>query len=202
MDAALKAPLTLACALEVEEKAARRGGAPAVRVGLRAAHVPLPDGRIVGFGLAGALIDSLVPGTLLTASRVVDELGAVLWEGEPLAVAGAVPAVVCAAARVVDDPAERRAMAARTGAVAVDMESGALAESGRLAGVVRAVSDTPSRPVGFLACASKDDGRVDWAVVLRSFLTEPLTAIRATAGARKALAALSHAASALAERVR
>ncbi len=93
-------------------------------------------------------------------------------------------------------------MAARTGAVAVDMESGALAESGRLAGVVRAVSDTPSRPVGCLAWASKDDGRVDWAVVLRSFLTEPLTAIRAAVGARKALAALSHAASALAERVR
>ena len=199
MDAALRAPLTLACALEVEERAARKAGAPAVRVGLHAAHVPLPDGGIAGFGLAGALVPGLEPGALLTATRIVDESGAVLWEGEPLAVPGARRAVVCAAERVVDDPAERRELAARTGADAVDMESGVLARSGRLAGVVRAVSDTPARPVGCLACASKEDGRTAWGVVVKAFLTEPVTATRAALGARRALAALSRAASALAD---
>jgi len=196
------AALTLACALEVEERAARRAGAPAVRVGLRAAHVPLPDGRIAGFGLAGALVPGLEPGTLLTATRIVDESGAVLWEGEPLAVPGARAAVICAAGRVVDDPAERRALAARTGADAVDMESGVLARSGRLAGVVRAVSDSAARPVGRLARASKEDGRTAWGVVGWAFLTEPVTATRAALGARRALAALSRAASDLAEGAR
>jgi len=196
------AALTLACALEVEERAARRAGAPAVRVGLRAAHLPLPHGRIAGFGLAGALVPGLEPGVLLTATRIVDESGAVLWEGEALAVPGAREAVICTAERVVDEPAERRELAERTGADAVDMESGVLARSGRLAGVVRAVSDSPARPVGRLARASKEDGRTAWGVVGRAFLTEPVTATRAALGARRALAVLSRAASDLAEGAR
>lgn len=194
----MDAALTLACALESEERAARRGGARAARVGL-AARLPLPEGRIAGFGLAGALVPGLAPGTLLSATKIVDESGALLWEGEPLSVPGARPAVLCAATRVVDDAGERRALAERTGAVAVDMEGAALAASGRLAGALRAVSDTPERPVGCLACAATADGRVRWGVVVRSFLTEPRKAARAAVGARRALAALTRAASALAE---
>lgn len=193
MDAALDT-LTLACALGVEEKAARRAGARAVRVGLRASRADLPVGRIAGFGLAGALVDGLEPGALLTASRVVDETGAIVWEGAPLDVPGARRAVICAANEVVDDPAARRELAARTGAVAVDMESGALARTGRLAGVVRAVSDTPARPVGCLACASTADGQTAWGVVAKAFLTEPVKAARAARGARRGLASLSRAA--------
>lgn len=189
-------PLTLACALEVEERAARKGGARAARVGL-GASLPLPDGRLVGFGLAGALVEGLDPGVLVTAERVVDESGRVLWEGEPIRVAGARPAVICAAAEVVDEPEARRALADRTGAVAVDLESGALAASGRLAGVVRAISDTPSQPVGCLACAATADGRTSWGVVAKSIVTEPVKTARAVAGARKALAALERAAEAL-----
>jgi hypothetical protein len=98
---------------------------------------------------------------------------------------------------VVDDPAARRTLAERSGAVAVDLESGVLAGSGRLAGAVRAVSDTPARPVGHLACAAAPDGRTDWAVVLRSFFTEPLTSLRAALGARRALVSLRYAAAAL-----
>jgi adenosylhomocysteine nucleosidase len=193
----MDAPLTLACALEVEEKAALRGGAFAVRVGLRASRADLPDGRIAGFGLAGALVDGLEPGTLLSASRIVDESGAILWEGEPLSVPGARAAVLCAAFDVVDDAGERRALAERTGAVAVDMESGALAATGRLAGVVRAVSDSPSKRVGCLASASKDDGSTDWGAVAKAFVTEPITATRAARDARRALAALETAAGSL-----
>jgi hypothetical protein len=202
VDAALTPPLTLACALEVEEKAARKAGARAVRVGLRATRHDLPDGRIVGFGLAGALIDGLEPGVLVTAARIVDESGEVLWEGEPLSVPGARPAVICAAQQVVDDPVDRRALAARSGAAAVDMESGELARSGRLAGVVRAVSDTPAKPVGRLAAAATDEGRTDWAIVVRAFVTEPLVAARAALGARRALAALEQAAASFAGEAR
>ncbi|MGH3030121.1 MAG: hypothetical protein ACRDNE_05055, partial [Gaiellaceae bacterium] len=143
-------PVTLVCALPVEEAAAARGGARASRVGLGASG-PLPQGRLVSFGLAGALVPGLEPGTLLSARKIVDAEGATLWEGEPVPVPGALTAVVCGAGRVVDDPAARSTLAERTGAVAVDLESGVLAVSGRLAGAVRAISDTPARPVGRLA---------------------------------------------------
>lgn len=188
--------MTLVCALAVEEQAAIRAGAPVARVGLRAQLSP-PDGRLVSFGLAGALVPGLDPGTLLTARRVVDPEGATLWEGEPLPVPGALTAVLCAAPAVVDDPAARRVLADRTGAVAVDLETGVLAGSGRLAGAVRAVSDTPARPVARLARAARADGRTDWAVVVRSFVAEPLESLRTALGARRALASLRAAAGSL-----
>jgi adenosylhomocysteine nucleosidase len=189
--------LTFACALRVEEKTARRGGAKAVVVG-QGANVPLPDGRLVSFGFAGGLDDRLEPGTLLSASKVVDPSGRVLWEGEPLEVPGARPAVICwSPDGVVNEPEARRALAASSGAVAVDMESGRLAETGRLAGAVRAISDTGARPVGALANAGKADGGTDWKVVARAFVTDPVGSIRTTRDARKAMRALSSAAGAL-----
>jgi nucleoside phosphorylase len=190
--------LTLACALDVEERAARRAGAQAARVGM-SASLPLPSGRLVSFGLAGALVPGLEPGTVVSATRVVDEGGAVLWEGEPLPVPGAVEGVLCAASRVVDDAGERAGLASRTGAIAVDMESGALAASGRLAGVVRAVSDGPDRPVGRLARAATPDGGTAWGAVAIAFLTQPVQSARASRDAQRALGALESAAAALAE---
>jgi hypothetical protein len=191
------ASLTLTCALRVEEKVARRGGAHAVVVG-QGANLPLPDGRLVSFGFAGALDDGLEPGTLLTATKVVDPSGRVLWEGEPLGVPGARAAIICwSAHEVVSDPKSRKALARSSGAVAVDMESGRLAETGRLAGAVRAVSDTGARPLGALADAGKADGGTDWKVVAKAFVTEPVTSIRTTRDARKAIRALHRAAEAL-----
>jgi adenosylhomocysteine nucleosidase len=195
----LDLPLTLACALEVEERVARRAGARAARVGL-GAGLPLPEGRLVSFGLAGGLIPGLPAGTLLTAERLVDGAGRTLWEQAPLAVDGARPAVICSVDEVADDPAARRALAERSGAVAVDMESGALAASGRLVGIVRAISDTPDRPVGALASAATPEGGTDWKVVARSFATEPVKSARTALGTRRALAALRRAAATLAER--
>ena len=198
MDAAVATDqLTLACALAVEEGAARSGNARAARVGLQAA-LPLPEGRLVSFGLAGALVSGLEPGTLVSARRIVDADGTVLWEQEPLRVPGALSAVVCDAGLVVDDPSARRELARETGAVAVDTESAALAATGRLAGVVRAISDTPERPVGRLAHAALPDGRTDWRAVARAFLAEPRATIRTALAARRALASLRAAATALA----
>jgi nucleoside phosphorylase len=188
--------LTLACALEVEERAARKGGARAARVGL-GASLPLPDGRLVGFGLAGALVPGLEPGALVTAERVVDEWGRVLWEGEPVPLDGAIRGVVCAASDVVDDPASRRALAERTGAVAVDLESGALAASGRLTGVVRAISDSPDQPLGRLAFAANVDGSTKWSAVALAFLFHPVASLRTALSARRAIGGLERAAEAL-----
>jgi adenosylhomocysteine nucleosidase len=189
--------LTLACALRVEESVARKAGARAVVVG-QGAHLPLPDGSLVSFGFAGGLVDELEPGTLLTATKVVDQQGKVLWEGEPLDVPGAAPAVICwSPDGVVNEAAARRALAESSGATAVDMESGALAATGRLAGAVRAITDTGARPVGALACAGKADGGTDWKVVAKAFVTEPAGSIRTTQDARKAIRALHRAAEAL-----
>jgi adenosylhomocysteine nucleosidase len=196
VDPALNGSLTLACGLEVEEQAARDGGVHAARVGL-GATLPLPEGRLVAFGLAGALVAGFEPGTLLTARKVVDADGETLWEGDPVSVPGALSAVVCGVGAVVDEPAARRALAERTGAVAVDLETGVLAGTGRLAGAVRAISDTPARPVGRLARAAKPDGSTDWKVVVGALLTEPVTTVRTAAGARRAIASLRSAASAI-----
>jgi hypothetical protein len=192
---------TLACALAVEERAARAAGARALRVGLRAGR-PLPDGELVSFGLAGALGDRLRPGTLITAGRVVDVNGGVLWEGEPIRVPGAVEAIVCASDRVADASQARRALAGTSGADVVDMESGVLAASGRLVGVVRAISDGPDDPVGRLAAAGREDGGTDWGVVARAVLLEPVRSLRTARNARRALASLRRAASALAVETR
>ena len=84
----MDSPVTLACALKVEQKAARKAGARTALVGLGAA-LPLPEGRLVSFGFAGGLGDALRPGTLVTATKVVDPSGRTLWDGPALEVAGA-----------------------------------------------------------------------------------------------------------------
>jgi nucleoside phosphorylase len=180
--------LTFACAMAVEERIARRLG-PTVRVGLGVAN-GVPDGRLVSFGIAGALRDDLPIGTVIDATRVVDENGAVLWEGAPLGVAPARNGTILGAGRIVDDPGERAQLHASTGADAVDMESGTLARSGRLAGCIRAISDTPSRKLGGLAQGAKANGETDYLGLLRGFAGAPAETARAAAGARRALKAL------------
>src|ERR687892_647640 len=76
----LDVPLTLACALEIEERIARKAGARTARVGL-GARLPLPEGPLVSFGFAGSLDPRLPPGALVTATKVVDVSGETLWEG-------------------------------------------------------------------------------------------------------------------------
>jgi adenosylhomocysteine nucleosidase len=186
-------PVTLACALKVEEKAARKAGARTALVGL-GAGLPLPEGPLVSFGFAGGLGDRLRPGTLVTATKVVDPNGRTLWDGPALEVAGAEPAVVVASDGVANEPEARRALAERSGAAVVDMESGVLASTGRLAGVVRAISDSGNQPVGRLVCAGRAGGGTDWKVVAAAFATEPLKSIRTARDARRATSALTRAA--------
>jgi len=185
--------VTLACALKVEEKAARKAGAKTALVGM-GAGLPLPEGKLVSFGFAGGLESGIRPGTLVTATKVVDADGRTLWEGSAIEIDGAQEAVVCFSESVANEPDARRALAQRSGASAVDMESGVLASTGRLAGVVRAISDSGDHPVGRLVCAGKADGGTDWKVVATAFATEPLRSIRTARDARRATAALTRAA--------
>jgi len=148
--------LTFACALPAELRAAKRLGRT-VLVGMACAH-GVPEQDVVSFGIAGSLRDDLPVGTVIDATRVVDESGSVLWQGEPLGVRGAQVGTILGASEIVDDPAERVRLRQRTGADAVDMESAVFARAGRLAGCVRAVSDTPERRLGPLVHAFRADG--------------------------------------------
>ena len=184
--------LTLACATTAEERAGRRAGALTALVGLSAGN-GVPEGPLVSFGLAGALRDDLVTGTVLDATRVVDASGEVLWEDGPLGVPGAEPVTILAADEVVDDPDERRRLHEHTGADATDLESGPLARTGRLRGVLRAVSDTPDRTLHGICAAVTPEGRYDWPRLVRAFAREPRGFAQAAADAKRALDRLAAA---------
>ncbi|MGB2952333.1 MAG: hypothetical protein WBB74_02935 [Gaiellaceae bacterium] len=183
--------VTFACATTAEARAARRAGARAALVGLACAN-GFPGGELVSFGLAGAL-DGLRTGTVIDAARIVDERGEVLWEGEPLGVPGAVRGTILAAERVIDDPDERRRLYEATGADAADLESGPLARTGRLRGVLRAVSDTPERTLHGICAAVTPQGRYHWPGLVRAFAREPRGFTQAAADAKRALARLEEA---------
>ena len=185
--------LVFACATAAEQRVARRSGARSALVGL-GARSGLPEGPLVSFGLAGALRDGLAPGTVVDATKVVDVEGTVLWDDGPLGVAGAQPVTILAADAIVDDPAERRALHERTGADAADLESGPLARSGRLQGVLRAISDTPSRPLDGIAGGVKTDGALHWPGLARAFVRSPRGFLRTASDAQRALGKLGDAA--------
>jgi nucleoside phosphorylase len=176
--------VTLACATTAELRAARRAGRRSALVGLGASN-GVPDGPLVSFGLAGALRDDLPVGTVLDATRVVAADGEVLWEGEGLRVPGARAATILAADRIVDSAEERRRVFEASGADAADLESGPLAGTGRLQGVLRVVSDTPERPLVALAGAVRPDGRNDWVGVARGVARSPRSALNAARAMNK-----------------
>jgi nucleoside phosphorylase len=183
--------LTFACATSAEERVARRAGLDAVRVGIGVAN-GVPDGRLVSFGVAGSLGELRV-GDVLDATRVVDETGATLWEGPGLGVRGARAGVLLGGSVLVSDAAARDRLRAASGADAVDMESGTLARSGRLAGVVRAISDDASSAVEGLDTTVYADGRTNALGLLRWIAKQRGDAIRSIRGALRALKALEQA---------
>jgi hypothetical protein len=185
--------LTFACATSAEQRVARRAGLRAVRIGVRGA-AGLPDGRLVSFGLAGALHDGLHVGDVLDATRVVDSTGATLWQGSPLGVAGAREATVLASDVLVHDASERRRLRESSGADAVDMESGVLAASGRLAGVVRAISDVPASAVEGVDDTVHADGTTNVVGLLRWVAVGRGDAVRSMRDALTALRALQECA--------
>ena len=181
--------LTFACATAAEQRVARRAGLRAVRIGL-GGSAGLPDGALVSFGLAGALHDGLRIGELLDATRIVDAAGATLWEGAPLGVTGARQATMLASDVLVYDASVRQQLRESSGADAVDMESGVLAASGRLAGVVRAISDIPASAVEGVDGTVHADGRADVLGLLRWVAVRRGDAVRSMRDALRALHAL------------
>jgi adenosylhomocysteine nucleosidase len=184
--------LTFAVATTAEERVAKRLGLKTVRVGVCVAN-GVPEGNLVSFGLAGSL-GGLRVGEVLDATRVVDETGTTLWEGPGLGVRGARTGVVLGGDVLVHDETERARLREASGADAVDMESGVLARSGRLAGVVRAISDDATSTVAGVDTTVHADGRTNVAGLLRWVATRRGDAFRSMRDALRALRALEQAA--------
>ena len=177
----------IVCGLRAEVDRARRaastaGLAPhAVLVGVsgssseragREAERLLAAGAVhlVSFGVAGGLDPALVAGDVIRTSRVGCE-GATFGTEGPL-VWGA-PAVVC-------DPAAKADLHGRTGAVAVDLESHAVARAAMRAGcpftVLRAVGDDARSTVpAYLGGVIAPDGRPRLGAVLAGLARRPHT---------------------------
>jgi hypothetical protein len=183
--------LTFACATSAEERVAKRLGLTTVRVGVCVAN-GVPEGRLVSFGLAGSL-GELGVGDVVDATRVVDATGTTLWEGPGLGVRGARVGVVLGGDALVHDAADRARLREASGADAVDMESGVLARSGRLAGVLRAVSDDAGSVIEGVDTTVHADGRTNVAGLLRWIAIRRGDAFRSMRDALRALHALEEA---------
>jgi adenosylhomocysteine nucleosidase len=138
---------------------------------------------IMSFGVAGGLAPDLKPGDWIVASRVVDSgtfrATDPLWSRKLLDL---IPQVrygpVMGVAHVVTDPSVKRELHARTGAIAVDMESHIVArfaaEHGLSFAVVRVVVDPAYRLVPKAALvAMRADGCSNIAAVLREIVLNP-----------------------------
>jgi len=119
--------------------------------------------------------------------------GLPLGEGGPLGVPGARAATMLGSDVLVHDASERRRLHKASGADAVDMESGVLARSGRLAGVVRVISDDVMSTIEGVDKTVHPDGRTDPLGLLRFLGAKRTDGVRSVYGAIVALRALEKA---------
>jgi len=108
-------------------------------------------------------------------------------------VLGARDGVVLGGDVLVHDPVARARLREASGADAVDMESGVLARSGRLAGVIRAISDDSGSAVEGVDRTVHVDGRTNVVGLIRWVATRRGNAVRSMRDAVHALHALEEA---------
>lgn len=171
---------------------------------------------LISFGVAGALGPGLVTGDLVLPEAVLTpddrrlacdvefrtRLAAALTAQGIRQVAAP---LLAGSGMIVSEPAARRALFARTGATAVDMESHAVAEAAAAAGrpflVIRAIADTADDRMPSLAAkALRPDGSTDVSAVLRGLLVHPgdlPDLLRLATRTRRALRTLARTAPAL-----
>ncbi|WP_245254070.1 phosphorylase [Paraburkholderia sp. LEh10] len=144
---------------------------------------------IVSFGTAGGLAPDLAPGALVVASSVCSPLGHVPtdphWSGRIATALAATPlapklrrGTIAGVLAPLVGAADKAALHASTGALAVDMEShlaGAIAEANRLPfAVCRAIVDPAWRTLPSAATAGlRDDGTTAVGPILRELARQP-----------------------------
>jgi adenosylhomocysteine nucleosidase len=154
---------------------------------------------IVSFGLAGGLVPTLLPGMLIVANEVA--AAGQIWSTDTALSArlGGVTGHRCLGwDRVVASPAEKQRLGRESGAAAVDMESGAVAEAAGALGVpfavLRVICDPSDRGLPPATLVALDSaGRIALAPLAGSILSHPrqigalLALARDAARARRAL---------------
>ena len=166
---------------------------------------------LLSFGFAGGLDPSLRPGDLVVGAGVVavdsamrasdDALSQRLCAALDTATCGWAAGLVAHADQVVDSPAAKRALFARTRALLVDMESRAAGEAGLPFAILRAVVDPAERALPSSALAAlKPNGRIDSLTLVGGLLRRPreigtlLVLARDNAAARESLSRAAAAA--------
>lgn len=127
---------------------------------------------LISFGLAGGLDPALRPGALIVPSAVI--AGDERYATDPSLsrmLGGSTPHVMLGADAIVASVAEKRRLRERTGAAAVDLESGAVARVAAMHGVpfavLRAICDPAESalPPAALAALDTRGGIVIWRVL-------------------------------------
>ena len=220
-------PAAAVTGLTAEARIVRRAGLVAVAVGGDAARAGvaarrlLAEGAIglVSFGVAGGLDPALAPGTLLLPQAILDEGGArwpvdAPWRAQ-LAAALKMGCVAVSEGDLIGvssaagTAAQKAMLHRRTGAVAVDLESHAVAcaaaEAKRPFVVLRAVGDPAERSLPSPALVGLDaEGRPALGPVLAAIARNPgqiPALLRVARDTRCALAALRGAVAALDRRL-
>jgi len=179
------------------------GGDPARLVALLDA-LPGDVTAVLSFGLAGGLAPDIATGEVLVASALWED--GMLWPADAALLAGlsARRGLIAASAGLLSDAAAKAALHRSSGALAVDMESGAAARFARVRGlpfgVLRAVADGPedvlpaAASVGLNPDGSPAPGRVLAALLRRpgdlpALLRLALASAKAHAALQRVLAA-------------
>ena len=134
---------------------------------------------LVSFGLAGGLDPALAPGAVLVPPTIL--LGSSRWDADPALMqrlGGPTPGSLYGGGHVVATVAAKAALHARSGAVAVDLESAAVAQVAGQHGLpfaaLRAVCDPASRDLPQAALLALDAaGRIGAWRVGSAVLTRP-----------------------------
>lgn len=160
---------------------------------------------LVSFGIAGGLQPGLGAGALVLADRVIDGAHSHACDGAWTArTAGAldragftiVRGTVAASPAIVATPAAKAELHGTSGAVAVDMESGAVAAAAARAGVsflvLRAIADPADRALPpAVGAGLRADGSTDPFAVLAALVRAPGQLLGVIAAARDAARALA-----------
>ncbi|MBV8169143.1 MAG: hypothetical protein JO021_20280 [Alphaproteobacteria bacterium] len=189
--AASAAPIGIVTGLRAEATIARRCSRLVVSTGGFAAEAETKAAdlvdrgatALVSFGIAGGLAPELTPGALVVATGVIVRNATIatdtawaerLCAGLPGAIAGP----VLGGDRVIGRAAQKADLHRRTGALAVDLESGGVARVAAGAGiplaVVRTIADPALRDLPAAALVGLDRrGNIDVGAVLGSLFREP-----------------------------
>ena len=126
------------------------GARPAATAALLMADAFKPD-ALLSVGYCGALTDDLRTADLILGGTVGHPASASLLEFARAAAPDAKLAEIAMVPKVLIDAEEKKSLAKKTGAVAVDMESAAVAKAARERGLeflcVKVVIDTPADPL-------------------------------------------------------